>query len=396
MANSIQLTTRRNIIDSYAVTRIPWYGDVEQPTFLARLFDLSKLPSTDHRFNTAGEDIHKHTVMNDDWPEEWVFSDSRFNLLHVDDALFLDFLGMTIHPAVRSDEKEVSTLLEIYQNNLLRDGFELKVTSEIAGKPVFEGGPIAKKAPAMKVAPSTKVTTTTTTTTTTMRPENKFALVVGCSAYDHANPLVNPLNDANDMEGKLKALGFKVTKIIDPTQKGLKMAIDDFGVELNGADVGLFYFAGHGVQVKGQNYLVPRDANITSEKIVEYDCVEAGRVLAHMEDSRVPVKVVILDACRNNPFERSWGRGTGQRGLASMSAPKGSLIAYSTAPGTTASDGAGKNGLYTEALLNHIDGKGTPVNTMFQKVRLEVMEKSKEEQISWESTSLTADFFFNR
>lgn len=141
--------------------------------------------------------------------------------------------------------------------------------------------------------------------------------------------------------------------------------------------------------------MVPRDANITSEKIVEYDCVETNRVLAHMEDTHVPVKIMVLDACRNNPFERSWGRGIGQRGLATMNAPKGSLIAYSTSPGTTASDGDGKNGLYTEALLNHIDGKGTPVNTMFQKVRLEVMEKSKEEQVSWESTSLTADFFFN-
>jgi uncharacterized caspase-like protein len=135
---------------------------------------------------------------------------------------------------------------------------------------------------------------------------------------------------------------------------------------------------------------------LTSEKLVEYDCVEAGRVLAHMEDARTSVNLIVLDACRNNPFERAWGRGIGQRGLATMNAPKGSLIAYSTAPGQTASDGSGNNGLYTEALLNHINGKSTPVNTMFQKVRLEVMQKSREEQIPWESTSLTADFYFNK
>jgi uncharacterized caspase-like protein len=236
----------------------------------------------------------------------------------------------------------------------------------------------------------------TTTTSTTIKPEIKKALIIGCSKYIHANPLVNPLNDANGMETVLQKLGFEVFKCLDPTQKELKIAIDDFGGQLKGIDVGLFYFAGHGVQVKGLNYLIPSDANLTSENLVEYDCVEAGRVLAHMEDARTSVNIMILDACRNNPFERSWGRGISLRGLATMRAPRGSLIAYSTEPGNTASDGAGSNGLYTEALLNNIESKATPVLTMFQKVRLEVMEKSKEEQMPWEATSLTADFYFNR
>ncbi len=139
------------------------------------------------------------------------------------------------------------------------------------------------------------------------------------------------------MEAILKTMGFEVIKKIDPTQKELKIAIDEFGEKLKGCEVGLFYFAGHGVQVKGLNYLIPIDANLKTEKIVEYDCVEAGRVLAHMEDARTSVNLMILDACRNNPFERSWGRGIGLRGLATMNAPKGSLIAYSTSPGNTAS-----------------------------------------------------------
>jgi hypothetical protein len=325
--------------------------------------------------------------MNDDWPEEWIFTDERFNLLHASDKDFLDFLCLTLHPTVRQNNEELTTLLEIYTNNLKRDGFTLDKTGEIAGRPIFSPVELSSiKSP----------TTSTTTTTTTVKPEIRKALVVGCSSYQHANPLVNPLNDANGMEAILTTLGFEVIKKIDPTQKELKITIDEFGEKLKGSDVGLFYFAGHGVQVKGLNYLIPIDANLTTEKLVEYDCVEAGRVLAHMEDARTSVNLMILDACRNNPFERSWGRGIGLRGLATMNAPKGSLIAYSTAPGNTASDGIGNNGLYTEALLNHINGKASPVNTMFQKVRLEVMEKSKEEQIPWESTSLTADFYFNR
>jgi hypothetical protein len=381
----IQLETRRNILDSFLITRISWYGNLDQPSFLGRLYDLSQLPSYDSRYNTAGEDIHKHTVLNDDWHEEWVFTDDRFNILHVSDKEFLDFLCMTVHPTVRQNNEELTTLLEIYTNNLKRDGFTLEKTGEIAGRPIFSAIELS----------SVKTTSTNTTTPTTVNPENRRALVIGCSLYQHANPLVNPLNDANGMEVVLKSLGFDVIKKIDPTQKDLKIIIDEFGNKLKGSDIGLFYFAGHGVQVKGLNYLIPVDANLTSEKLVEYDCVEAGRVLAHMEDARTSVNLMILDACRNNPFERSWGRGISQRGLATMNAPKGSLIAYSTAPGNTASDGIGNNGLYTEALLNHIAGKGSPVYTMFQKVRLEVMQKSKEEQIPWESTSLTADFYFN-
>lgn len=383
----IQLTTRRNILDGFLITRISWNGNLDQPSFLGRLYDLSQLPSYDPRYKTASQDIHKHTVMNDDWPEEWIFTDERFNLLHENDKEFLDFLCLTLHPTVRQDNEELTTLLEIYTNNLKRDGFTLDKTEEIAGRPIFSP---------VQLNSIESPTTSTATTTTTIKPEIRKALVIGCSSYEHANPLVNPLNDANGMEAILKTMGFEVIKKIDPTQKELKIAIDEFGEKLKGCEVGLFYFAGHGVQVKGLNYLIPIDANLKTEKIVEYDCVEAGRVLAHMEDARTSVNLMILDACRNNPFERSWGRGIGLRGLATMNAPKGSLIAYSTSPGNTASDGMSNNGLYTEALLNYINGKASPVNTMFQKVRLEVMEKSSEEQIPWESTSLTADFYFNR
>lgn len=207
--------------------------------------------------------------------------------------------------------------------------------------------------------------------------------------------LGNPNNDANAIANSLQELDFEIIKIIDPTQKDLKVAIDDFGEKLKGYQVGLYFFAGHGVQVKGLNYVIPIDANLKSERMVEYDCVDANRVLSHMEESKCSVNIVILDACRDNPFERSWSRGIRQRGLATMNAPTGSLIGYATSPGKTASDGVGANGLYTGSLLSHISEKGTSITSMFQKVRLEVINKSKGEQLPWESTSLTADFFFN-
>ena len=365
---------------SFNRTLLSWYGNLEQINFLGRLFDLSKLPSRDPRYKTASEDIDKHTALNDDWPDEWIFTDNRFNLLHIEDEVLLDFLCLTIHPTVRTNQEEVVTLLEIYNNNISKHGFELARTNEIAGKPVFTAREILRGAPQIA---------------TPAKKEKKFALVVGCSSYASVNPLVNPLNDANGMELTLRKLDFEIIKIIDPTEKKLKVAIDNFGEKLKECQIGLYYFAGHGVQVKGLNYLIPIDANLKTEKMVEYDCVEANRVLSYMEDSRTNVNIVILDACRNNPFERSWGRGIGLRGLATMNAPKGSLIAYSTAPGNPASDGDGVNGLYTGSLLNHIAEKQTTITSMFQKVRMEVINKSNNDQVPWESTSLTADFYFN-
>lgn len=376
--NSIVLSTRRNILDGFIVTKITWYGNLEQSNFLGRLFDLSKLPSTDPRYKTADEDIWKHTYANDDWPEEWVFTDRRFNFLHVEDNLFLEFLCMTIHPTVRDNQDQVVTLLEIYNNNLSKNGYELFPSREIAGRPIFESRKIN-----IEVVPAKS------------HMETKLALVIGCSEYNYAGILANSLNDANSIDSKLQTLGFVVMKVLNPNQKDLKKIIDDFGDMLKGYDIGLFYFAGHGVQLRGLNYLIPVDANLKEERMVEYDCVEAGRVLGYMEGSKSQVNIVILDACRDNPFERSWGRGIRQRGLITMSAPSGSLIAYSTSPGKTASDGDGENGLYTHSLLEHIRTKQVSVMTMFQQVRKDVMAKSNSEQIPWEATSLTADYFFN-
>ncbi|MEL7122836.1 MAG: caspase family protein, partial [Bacteroidota bacterium] len=209
----------------------------------------------------------------------------------------------------------------------------------------------------------------------------KLALVIGCNEYEHAGKLINPINDAYGIKENLESLGFTVSMRKNPRLKELKMAVDDFGIELRNFDVGLFYFAGHGVQVEGLNYLIPVEANLLEERFVEYDCLRADRVLRHMEKCNANVNIMILDACRNNPFERSWGRGLVGKGLATMNAPKGSLIGYATSPGQTAHDGNGQNGLYTGELIRLIGEKGLTITQLFQKVRSSVMNISNNTQI---------------
>jgi hypothetical protein len=226
--------------------------------------------------------------------------------------------------------------------------------------------------------------------------EPKLALIVGNSRYRNSQELANPVNDADAMSTVLRGLGFEVLLYKDLSLIQFKMAVDDFGYKLNNYDVGLFYYAGHGIQMNGMNYLIPTDANLTSEAEVEYDCIVADKIIAKMEASKTTTNIVILDACRNNPFQKSLSRRLARTGLAYMEAPPGTLIAYSTAPGQTASDGSTKNGLYTEALVNKISDPRLNALQVFQEVRKIVRESSNGQQIPWESTSLESDFFFNQ
>ena len=158
---------------------------------------------------------------------------------------------------------------------------------------------------------------------------DRYALVIGNSDYQ-TSPLNNTGNDADDMNDSLKSLGFKVILRKNSDQRNMEDAIRIFGKQLKDGGVGLFYFAGHGMQVEGRNYLIPIDAKIDSESDVKYEAVDAGRVLGKMEDAGNRLNIVILDSCRNNPFARAFR--TDQRGLARMDAPAGSLIAYATSP----------------------------------------------------------------
>jgi hypothetical protein len=224
--------------------------------------------------------------------------------------------------------------------------------------------------------------------------EKRLALVIGNAEYLHSPQLANPVNDARSIRDALQAVGFDVFEYENLEQSQMKQAIDKFGARLKNYTVGLFFYSGHGIQSKGANYLIPVDANVQSEEQIEYDCVQADRVLGFMEAAGSKVNIVILDACRNNPFERSWSRAVNGSGLAFMNAPTGSLIAYSTSPGRTASDGVGSNGLYTAALLENLKTPDITILQMFQNVRRSVTDKSYKQQIPWESTSLTNDFYF--
>jgi hypothetical protein len=224
--------------------------------------------------------------------------------------------------------------------------------------------------------------------------QKRLALVIGNGKYIHSLELDNPVNDARAMRDALQNVGFEVSEFENLNSAQIMQAMDNFGARLKEYSIGLFYYAGHGIQSKGSNYLIPVDANIKAEQQIQYDCVNAERILALMEAAGSKINIVILDACRNNPFERSWSRAVEGGGLAFMNAPTGSLIAYSTSPGRTASDGSGSNGLYTSALLENIKTPDITILQMFQNVRRTVSEKSGKSQIPWESTSLTNDFYF--
>jgi hypothetical protein len=226
--------------------------------------------------------------------------------------------------------------------------------------------------------------------------EKRLALVIGNADYTYGNTLLNPVNDAVAIRQALTDVGFKVIYYVNADQKTMKKAMDDFGEQLKGYNIGLFYYAGHGIQVKGNNYLIPVDAALKVEQDVDYDCIDAGRLLGKMEAAGTTTNIVILDACRNNPFERQWsGRAAGQgNGLAFMNAPSGSIIAYATSPGKTASDGSGKNGLYTSAILQYIKVPGLSIEEFFKNVRTAVERNSNRAQTPWESTSLKGNFYF--
>jgi uncharacterized caspase-like protein len=200
------------------------------------------------------------------------------------------------------------------------------------------------------------------------------------------------VNDATDMASALQQMGFTVKLLRDADLRHMREAIETFRRQLRPGVVGLFYFAGHGMQVKGENYLVPIEARIAREQDVEFETVPVGRLLGAMEDAANDVNIVILDACRNNPFARNFR--SFQRGLAVTQAITGSLIAYATAPGAVAADGAGRNGVYTSYLLHTMRLPGVPIEQVFKNVRVSVKQETHGTQIPWETSSLTGDFVF--
>ncbi|MBI5518928.1 MAG: caspase family protein [Desulfovibrio sp.] len=220
----------------------------------------------------------------------------------------------------------------------------------------------------------------------------RVALVIGNAAYPGA-PLRNPVNDARDMASALRGLGFEVILRENATLRQMEEAVDELWRRLRRGGAGLFFFAGHGLQVAGRNYLVPVDARLEAEQDVKYRCMDAGLVLGRMENAGNGLNIVILDACRNNPYARAFRSQA--EGLAKMDAPKGSLIAYATAPDSVAADGSGKNGVYTGELLKNLRMPGVAIEELFKRVRIGVLRVTGDRQVPWESSSLTGYFTFN-
>lgn len=225
------------------------------------------------------------------------------------------------------------------------------------------------------------------------RNERRLALVIGNGAYK-VRPLNNPVNDANDISAALKRSGFQVIDVRNANLTQMRAKIREFGDQLISSDVGLVYYSGHGVELKGRNYLIPVNADIQREDEIADQGLDAGLILEKMNTAGKGVNILVVDACRDDPFGRSF-RSTG-RGLAQMDAPKGTIIAYSTSPGKVASDGDPKdrNSPYTKHLLRAMQIPNIPIEQVFKEVRRSVQAETKNQQTPWENTSLSGDFYF--
>ncbi|PAP77939.1 caspase family protein [Rubrivirga marina] len=220
----------------------------------------------------------------------------------------------------------------------------------------------------------------------------RVALVIGNASYEHATALQNPTNDVEDVSGALAAAGFAVHAHTDLTYGEMGQALADFADDAVGAEVALFFYAGHGVQVEGDNFLVPIDADVVTESQMRYRSIALGEVLSTLDDSEARLKLVFLDACRDNPF-RSWRSSAG--GWASTQGPSGSVISFATAQGERASDNmSGRNGLFTEAFLEEFYTPGLELIQLLRNVQRRVREASDFEQEPWTSWSYDGDFYF--
>ena len=225
--------------------------------------------------------------------------------------------------------------------------------------------------------------------------ERRVALVIGNATYK-VNPLKNPVNDSTDMARSLRSVGFDVIEANNTTLAQMRDVTRRFADKLGNSDVGLVYYSGHGVEVKGKNYLIPVNADIKREYEVVDQAFDASQFLEMMDNIRGPnnkrVNILIVDACRNNELQKSW-RST-NNGLARMDAPGGTFISFATAPGRVAADGTGRNSPYTKHLLQALKQPNVPIEQVFKVVRRNVMEETKGEQIPWENSSLVGDFYF--
>jgi uncharacterized caspase-like protein len=232
------------------------------------------------------------------------------------------------------------------------------------------------------------------------RAEKRIALVIGNSAYQHTPELKNPRNDAADMASALRRLKFDVFEGLDLDKRAMEGTIRKFALALRSADVALFFYAGHGLQVSGQNYLVPIDARLEEATALDFEMIRLDLVHRAME-RETKANLIFLDACRDNPLSRNLARALGTRsssigrGLAPTESGEGTLISFSTQPGNVALDGTGRNSPFTTALLKRISSEGEDLSSILIAVRNDVMEATRNRQVPWEHSALRSKFFFS-
>jgi tetratricopeptide (TPR) repeat protein len=227
--------------------------------------------------------------------------------------------------------------------------------------------------------------------------QKRKAVVIGMSDYGEGRNLNNTLNDASDMAEVLTKLGFEVTLLKNNDLRSLKTNLANWYSSIERNDMAIFYFAGHGMEVRGENYLIPVDAELSSQADVQYNTINVNQVLDNMDEKRIGMKLLILDACRDNPFTRGWSRGSNDKGLAQMRAPKGTLIAFAAAPGATAQDGGTynlQNGVFTYFLKQEIMKEGASIDNILNRVAGNVSKLTNDKQLPYKSGILTEDFYF--
>ena len=230
--------------------------------------------------------------------------------------------------------------------------------------------------------------------------QGRLALVIGNGAYRHTPRLVNPVNDARDIAAALSSLGFDVTEAIDLDKRAFDEALRAFADRSAAADVALVFYAGHGLQVSGQNYLLPVDARLASERDLDFETVQLDVILRQLETGRDgKTSLVFLDACRDNPLARNLARAMGTRsirhGLAPVESGAGVFVAFSTQPGNVARDGVGRNSPFAAALLSHIAAPDRNVSALMIAVRKDVIAATGGAQVPWDHSALTGEFYFN-
>ncbi len=262
--------------------------------------------------------------------------------------------------------------------------------------PAAEKKPVETTSTAARSEGNTTVNTNSGVTSSGVNEINtnkRLALVIGNSNYQ-VGALANPANDAKAMAQSLRESGFEVMQYTNVNKRDFEESLRAFGSRIPRGGVALFYFAGHGIQLKGVNFLLPIGAKVEKEGDIEFEAVDAGRIMNELESAGSRLNIVVLDACRNNPFAQR--TRSLSRGLAVMSAPSGTVVAYATGPGEVASDGDGNNGLYTQELLKNMREPNVKIEDVLKRTRITVKEKTNGQQVPWENTSLDGDFYFRK